>query len=441
MKVTQNKIDDLNLTLSINIEKVDYEEQKRKKLNDYRRKAEIKGFRRGMAPMSLIEKIHGGQALAEIINTTVNEQIEKFIKDNNLNIIGEPLPSEKADTNDWNNPDEFNFDFDIALSPDVNVTVTSEDIIPYYLVTLTDEAKADYRHSLLKQFGSLATGEAAGAEDFVIADFEAEEQKIEGAYVALRSIKDEEAKASFIGKKAGDAMDVDIVKTFANESDRAAMFKVKKEELGTLPTMWKMTVNEVKTFVDAELTQGTFDQIFGEGVVTSEAEFDVKVAERLAAEYAQESNYRFMLDAKEYFLNKAAIQLPDAFMKRWLFTANEGKFTMEQIEKEYDLFAKDYRWEMIRTKIMKEQDMKVSKEAMMEEAKKMAAYQFSMYYGMNDVPDDVLEGYAQKSFGDEQQVRRLIEKVSDDMVITYIRNTASMDTKDVTLEEMRKLTA
>ena len=438
MKVTKNQIDDLNMTVNIAIDKNDWAEPRKKKLNEYRRNADIRGFRRGMAPMSLIEKIHGGQALGEVVNTLVTDALNKFIDDNKLNVLGEPLPSEKQAENNWENPDEFSFDFDIAIAPEVNVTVSAEDKIPYYTVTTTAAAVKDYKHGLLKQFGQLESADKAKEDDFVIADFVAGEQKVEGAYVALRSMSDE-VKKDFVGLKKGATKKVDIVKSFPNEADRAAMFHVKKEELETLPVEWTMTVNDIKTFVDAPLTQATFDQIFGEGNCKDEAEFDAKVKERLQAEYAQESDYRFMIDAKEYLINKAAIQLPDAFMKRWIKFANEDKFTMEQIEAEYDLFAKDFRWNMIRTKLMKDQELKVTKEDVMKQAKQMAAYQFAMY-GMQNVPEEHLTKYAEQLLGDRQQADRILEKVQDDLVLDYVRKTATMDKKKISLEKMRELT-
>ncbi|MBO4570759.1 MAG: trigger factor [Bacteroidales bacterium] len=440
MNVRQKKVDDLNLTVTIKLEKEDWAEARKKKLNEFRRTAELKGFRKGMAPMSLIEKIHGGAALAEVINTIVSEQLNKFIEDKKLKILGEPLPSEKESKNNWDDPDTFTFDFDIALAPKVEVSVSKEDKIPFYNVATSAKALKDYKSNLLKQFGTLETGKAAKADDFVIADFEAGDSKVEKAYVALRSIKDEEIKASFVGLKKGDVRDVDIVKTFENEADRAAMFHVKKEEVATLPAVWKMTVTEVKTFVNAKLNQQTYDNIFGEGKVKTEEEFDAAVKERLEGEYAQESEYRFMIDAKEYLIKKADISLPDAFMKRWLLEANDGKFTMEEIEKEYDLFAKDFRWDMIRSEIIKAQKLQVTKEAVLDEAKKMTAYQFAMY-GMGNTPDEMLTQYAQNMLKDEQQVRRVVEKVEDDLVLDYVRKTATLDTKKVSLEKMRELTA
>ena len=437
MEIKQNRVDDLNMTVTFVLGKEDWEESRKKKLNDYRRKAEIRGFRRGMAPMSLIEKVHGGQALAEVLNTSVSEALSKFIEDEKLNILGEPLPSEDSEKNDWDNPDVFTFSFDLGLAPEVNISVTKEDKVPYYNVTVTKAALDDYRQGLLKQFGQLESAEAAGEDDFVIADFVSGEQKVEGAYVALRSMS-EEVKKEFVGLKKGDMKEVDIVKSFPNEADRAAMFHVKKEELDTLPAKWKMTVKDVKTFVDAPLTQSTFDQIFGEGSCKDEAEFDAKVKERLQAEYARESDYRFMVDAKEYLIGKAAITLPDAFMKRWIMAANDGKFTMEQIEAEYDLFAKDFRWNMVRGKIMKDNGLKVEMEDVKKQARSMAAYQFAMY-GMNNVPEEHLDKYAEQLLGDRQQADRIVEHVEDDIALTWVRNNVTLEKKKISLEKMREL--
>lgn len=439
MKVTKHQIDELNLTVDFSIDKTDWEEPRKKKLNEFRRTAELKGFRRGMAPMSLIEKLHGGQALAETINTIISDGLDEFIKKNKLSILGEPLPSEKEVKNDWDNPDKFKFTFDIAIAPEVNLTLSQDDKIPYYTVEISETAVEDYRNGLLRQYGQLETGEAAAEDDFIIVDFEAGETKVEGAYVALRSITDKRIKKGFIGLKKDDVKDVNIAKTFTNETDRAAMFKVKKEELDTLPAQWKMTVKEVKTFVNAPATKETFDRIFGEGVCEDDAQFNEKVKERLAAEYTQESEYRFMVDAKEYLIEKAAVALPDEFMKRWIVVANDGKFTKEDVEKEYDLFAKDFRWNIIRTKVMKDQKLTISKDDIMKQAKEFAAYQFAMY-GMNNVPDEHLSKYAEQILNDRQQADRIVDRVEDNLVLGYLKGAVTLESKTVSLEQMRELT-
>ena len=322
---------------------------------------------------------------------------------------------------------------------EVKLEVTADDVIPYYEVAVTKEAFDEYRHGLLKQFGQLESAEESKEDDFVIADFTAGEQKVEGAYVALRSITDGEIKKGFVGLHKDDVRQVDIVKTFTNEADRAAMFHVKKEELDTLPAEWTMTVKDIKTFVDAPLNQHTFDQVFGEGTCTDEAGFDAKVEERLKADYARESDYRFMIDAKEYLIDKAAITLPDAFMKRWIKFANDDKYTMEQIEAEYDLFAKDFRWNMVRTKIMKDNELKVSKEDLMKQAKSVASYQFAMY-GMQNVPEEHLASYAERMLGDREQADRILERVEDDIALSWVRRTATIEHKEISLEKLRELT-
>jgi len=326
------------------------------------------------------------------------------------------------------------------LAPEFNATVSAEDKIPYYNINVTAAAVKDYKSNLLKQFGSLETGDVAKEDDFIIVDFAQGDNKVEGAYVALRSIQDEKIKKSFVGKKAGDVMDVDVNKTFVNETDRAAMLKVSKEELATMKPKWKMTVKEVKTFVDAKETQETFDQIFGKDTVKSVEEFDTKVKERLGVEYTQESDYRFMIDAKEYLLKRTDIKLPDEFLKRWVFTANDGKFTMDQINEEYDLFAKDFRWNLIRQEIMKAQKLQVTKESLINEAKQIAAYQFAAY-GMSNVPDDMLVNFANKTLEDQEQARRIYERCEDDLVLNFIRTVATIEKKKISLEKMRELTA
>lgn len=437
MNYKENKIDDLNLQLGITVEKADYEEKRKKKLNDFRRKADIKGFRKGYAPLSLVEKMYGGTALSESINEVVTDALNKYIDDNKLNILGEPLPSENSTENDWENSDSFTFDFDLGLAPKLEITVSAEDKITYYDATISAKAKDEYRSNLLKQYGKLVDTETIGSEDIFTANFEQGETKVENTYVALRSVA-EGAKELFIGKKAGDVLDVDVNAAFENETDRAAMLKIEKSELASYDPVWKMTVVEVKTFVDAEPNQETFDLIFGAGEVKDEKEFEAKIKERIAAEYKQESDFRFKTDSREYFINKANIALPEAFLKRWIYEANEHKFTMEEIEKDFEPFLKDFRWQMIRNYILKEQNLKVEKEDLIAEAKVLAAYQFAMY-GLNNVPEENLAQFAQNILQDEKQAQRIYEKVQDDKVTDYVKATVTIEKKKISIEKLREL--
>ena len=434
MRIEQNKIDDLNLELSLTIAAEDYSDSKKKRLTEYRKKAEIKGFRKGMVPMSLVEKIYGQTALVDAVNDVISEGLNNFIKENNLRVLGEPLPSEEHIQNEWNDGSEFNFKFDLALNPEVSFELSNADEVPYYTITVTEAAKNEMKNNLLKQYGSLEDGEAAKAEDFIIVDFEQGDMKVEGTYVALRNVA-EAARASFVGVKAGDVLDVNVNEAFENETDRSSMLKVNKDELANLDPMFKMTVKNVKTFVNAPLTEETFEKIFG---VKTEAEFDAKVEERIRAEYAQEADFRFSKDAKAFLLEKANVTVAEKFLKRWVYVVNEGKFSMEDIEKDWDLFIADYKWQMVRSYLMNKYEVKIEEADLLASAKGLAAYQFAMY-GMNNVPDEQLESFAKNILSQEEQGRRILDQVENEKTFAAVREVVTLKKKKISVEKFREL--
>ena len=434
MKIEQNRIDDLNLELTLSVTKEDYADSRKKKLNDFRRKAEIKGFRKGMVPMSLVEKMYGQQALADSVNDVIAEGINNFIQENGLKVLGEPLPSEDNPQNDWVDGNDFTFKFDVAQNPEVSFELSKEDEVVYYTITVTEAAKKEMKDNLLKQYGSLEDGKKAKADDFIIVDFEQGETKVEGTYVALRNVA-EAARASFVGVKPGDVLDVNVNEAFENETDRASMLKVSKDELATLDPMFKMTVKNVKTFVNAPLTEETFEKIFG---VKTEAEFDAKIEERIRAEYAQEADFRFSKDAKTYILEKAGVNVAEKFLKRWVFVVNEGKFTMEDIEKDWDLFIIDYKWQMVRNYLMDKYNVKIEEADLLASAKGFAAYQFAMY-GMNNVPEEQLEAFAKNILSQEEQGRRILDQVENEKTFAAVREVVTLKKKKISVEKFREL--
>ena len=437
MNIVQNKVDDLNLELTLDITKDDYSDRRKKRLNAQKRTAEIKGFRKGMVPMSLIERIYGQSALVDAVNDVISESLNNFIKENNLKVVGEPLPSEDQPKTEWENGNDFTFKFDVATAPEVNFSLSKDDSLPYYEIEVSDEARKEMKENLLKQYGSLEDGDAAKAEDFIIVDFEQGETRVEGTYVALRSVSDA-VRPSFIGLKKDDSIDVNVNEAFTDETDRAAMLKVKKEELASLDPVFKMTVRNVKTFVPAPMSQETYDKVFGPGTVTDEAGFDAKIDERLKYEYSQESEFRFSKDMKAWLLKKADIALPEKFLKRWVFVANDGKFTMEQIEKDFDMFLEDYRWHMVKAYLMDKYSVKVEHGDLLASAKSFAAYQFAMY-GINNVPEEQLESYAQTILSKEEEGRRVLEQVEDQKTVAAVREVITVKTEKISVEKFREL--
>jgi trigger factor len=441
MKVTHKNVDDLTLTVSIDIEKNDYAEKSRKILSDYRRKADIKGFRKGMAPMSLIEKMHGRSAVLDSVNELISQGLNDYIKNNNLNIIGEPLPNVTEQKEiDWDRDESFEFLFDVALAPKVEIVPNKDIKIPYYEVKSDAKAKSEYKSNLLKQNGTLKPADAIEDDDFIIADLVQGETKIEGSYISLKNVEDAKMRKPFIGKVAGDTLSIDVNKTFVNETDRAALLKVKKEELGGIDPNYEVVIKEVKRFAEAEENQDLYDRLFGKDVVKSSEEFDAKIEERMEAEYKLESDYRFMIDARNIMVEQSAIRIPEEFLKRWLYSANEGKFSSEEIERDFPLFAQDFKWQLVRESVMKAQNMQVTRENLLDHARKVASYQFSMY-GLNNVPQEQLDKYAESLLANEKEGRRIYEKVEDDMVIDFIKENVTLTNKKISFEELHKLTA
>ena len=434
MKIEQNRIDDLNLELALTVTKEDYSDSRKKRLNEYRKKAEIRGFRKGMVPMSLVEKMYGQTALVDAVNDVISEGINNFIRENNLRVLGEPLPSEEHIQNEWNDGNDFNFKFDVALNPEISFELSKTDEVPYYTITVTEAAKKDMKNTLLKQYGSLEDGKKAKADDFIIVDFEQGDMKVEGTYVALRNVA-EAVRPSFVGVKAGDVLDVNVNEAFENETDRASMLKVSKEEMAKLDPMFKMTVQTVKTFVNAPLTEETFEKIFG---VKTEEEFDAKIEDRIRAEYTQEADFRFSKDAKQYLLDKADVQIAEKFLKRWVYVVNEGKFTMEDIEKDWELFIVDYKWQMVRSYLMNKYNVKIEEADLLASAKGFAAYQFAMY-GMNNVPDEQLESFAKNILSQEEQGRRILDQVENEKTFAAVREVVTLKKKKISVEKFREL--
>ena len=437
MNIVKNQPDALNYQVSIEIAAADYQEPLRKRLNEYKRKADIKGFRKGMAPMGMIQRFYGDQALYESVNQMVGEALDNFIKEEKIRVVGEPLPSEDQPQLSWKAGEDFTFKFDIAQTPELNFEVGKEDKVPYYDINITAAEKKSTREQMLQQYGALQEGKKAGEQDYIVADIEGEGHKAEGVYVSISHVA-EEARGAFIGKKAGDKFKVDVNAAFPNETDRAAMLKVDKAQLASLDPMFEFTVVNVKTFVAAEANQETWDKMFGEGTVTTEEQFDAKVEERIKASHEQEANYRFGNDVRKYFVEKAGLQLPEAFLKRWLVYVNDGKFSAEQVEKEFPGFVEDFKWQMVRGYIMGKFGLKVSHEDIQAAAESYVAYQYAMY-GMAGVPENLIKSSAENMLQDQNQYRRLEEQCEDNMAIARVREEVTLQTKKISMDKFREL--
>lgn len=437
MNIVKNQIDELNIQLTVTVAHDDYAEAEKKELQRCKRTAEFKGFRKGMVPMSLIQKVYGERVLGEVVNKVLSDAINNFVKENNIKMVGEALPSEDQPEIEWKSGNDFTFKFDIATTSEVNFELSKDDKVKVYEIKVSAEAKKEMKDNLLRQFGSLTDAEQAGEDDFVIVDFAQEGKTVEGSYVGVKNVEGE-AKSKFLGAKLGDQFDVNVNEAFTNESDRAYMLKVKKEELASLAPEFHVTVKEVKTFAPAEENQETYDKIFGENQVHNAEEFDKAVTARLEENYKQESDYKLSKDLREYLVKKADIKLPEEFLKRWLFNINDGKFSKEEIEKEAPAFFEDFRWQMVRGYIMQKFDLKIEEKDVHEAAQAYVAYQYASY-GMGNVPEAILKDSVARVLQDENTSRRIVENVEATKVIEAVKGAVTLKAEKVSVEDFRTL--
>lgn len=438
MNVTKNQIDDLNIELTINVAADDYAPVKKEKLKERKKTAEFKGFRKGMVPMALIEKVYGDQAMGDAVNDIVSKALNGFIEENKLNVIGEPLTSENQPEIDWADGNDLEFKFDIATAPELNFELSADDKITYYKIKSSAEAKEEMKKNMLMQYGELQHVEKPGETSYVYVDLEQEgREKVENTFISMRDVT-EAMKPAMLGVKAGDKLVININELLEREGDRATLIHVKKETLAEINPEFNATVVEIKDFCAAEANQETFDKIFGEGVITSEDAFEKEIAKRLADNYKQESDFRFGKDAKDYLIAKADIKLPEAFLKRWLKAINKDKFTDEQIDAEFDAFLVDYRWQMIRDYLMNKYELKVEAAEIEDAAYAYVQYQYAMY-GMSGVPEQFIKDSAKKILEDRRQVSNLAENVADQKLIEKIRENVTLADKQISVEKFREL--
>ncbi|WP_462317081.1 trigger factor [Marinilabilia sp.] len=451
MNIEKEQIDDLNAVVHITIEKDDYEPRVEKVLKDYRKKANMPGFRPGKVPASLVKKMYGKAVLVDEINKLVSENLSQYISENKLDILGEPLPSEKQQTIDFDQDEQFKFSFDLALSPEVEVKLTKREKLPYYDIQVSDDMLDGQKKNVTSRFGTTEQREEANEKcmlkgDFVQLDQNGDELedgiKAEDAVMSATIIKDEDEKKKIIGAKVGDEIVFEPKKAFPNDTEISYLLKVSKEQAAEVDGQFKFTVKEINEYVDPELNQELFDKIFGPGKVTNEEEFTAQVKEDLENTLKMESEYKFSIDAKDKLMGKVDMKLPEEFLKRWIKATNQDKedqqLTDEQIENEMPRFLEDLKWQIIRNQLIKDNELKIEQQDVIEFAKKSARMQF-MQYGLNNVPDEHLESYATDMLKNEDQQRSMAEGAINDKVMDFVKEAVKVETKEVSREEFNKL--
>jgi trigger factor len=447
MNITRENIDDLNAVLKVEIIKADYEESVEKTLKDYRKKANIKGFRPGMVPIGLVKKMYGKAVQLDEINKLVSENIQKYLTDEKIEVLGDPIPrNDEHEQINFDTQEDFVFSFELGLAPQFELQISKKNKVTYYELTIDEKMKNDHVSNYTRRFGEFRNTDITGDTDMLKGNIEAidENGKVipdglaaENTALTISVIKDEEIKKLFTEKKAGDSIDFDLRKALPNDYEIAGILRKQKDEVADLNGNFRYTINEINRFVPAEVNQELFDKIYGEGIVKSEEEFTARIEEEISKNLKRESEYKLMLDIKALVLEKTDFALPEEFLKKWLLKVNE-KTTEEQIEKEFDSFRKDLRWQIIRNKVARDNEIKISEEELHTEAMNITRYQFQQY-GLFYATDEQIHNYAHEMLKRDEDAKRIADKILEEKAIEKLREVVKLENKTVTVEEFNKL--
>jgi trigger factor len=447
MNITRENIDDLNAVLKVEIKKPDYEEKVENVLKDYRKKANIKGFRPGMVPIGLVRKMYGRAVQIDEINKIVTDGLQKYISDEKIEVLGDPLPKlDEQEGIDFDTQEDFTFSFELGLAPEVDLKLSKKNKVSQYIITVDEKMKNDYIENYTRRFGELRSAETTDEKDIIkgsIAalgnDGETDPEGIaaESTSLSIDIIKDKKIKKQFIGKGLNETVDFDIRKAFPNETEIAGLLHRKKEETEGLEGTFRFTIGEISRFHPAELGQELFTRIYGEGVVNSEEEFMKKIEDEIAASLKRETEYKLMLDVKALALEKTEMELPEEFLKKWLLRVNE-KTTAEQIEQEFDSFKKDLKWQLIRNKTARDNKVTISEEELLKEAANITRYQFQQY-GLFYATDEQIENYAKETLKREEDAKRIADKILEEKIVAILKDLVKLEDKNITIDEFNKL--
>lgn len=451
MNVSLQNIDKVSALLTVKLEKADYQEKVDKALKHFRQNAQMPGFRKGMVPMSLVKKMYGKSALAEEVNKLLSETVYKYIQDNKINILGEPLPNEdKQPEIDFDTMEEFEFLFDIALAPEFKAEVSADDKVDYYTIDVTDEMVDNQVKMYAQRNGKYDKVDAYEDNDMLkglLAELDEEGNtkeggiQVEGATMMPAYMKNDEQKAIFAGAKVNDVLVFNPNAAWdGNAAELASLLKIDKDAAPEMKSDFSFQVEEITRFVPGELTQEIFDQVFGEGVVKSEEEFRAKVKEVIAHQFVADSDYKFLLDARKMLMEKVGkLEFPDALLKRIMRLNNQDK-DEKFVEDNYDKSIEELTWHLIKEQLVKANDIKVEQEDVTNMAKEATRAQFAQY-GMMSVPDDLLDNYAKEMLKKKETVEGLVNRVVETKLAAALKTQVSLENKNISAEEFNKMFA
>ena len=449
MNVSLQNIDKVSALLTVKLEKADYQEKVDKSLKGIRQKAQIPGFRKGMVPMSLVKKMYGKSVIAEEVNKTLSEAVYKYIQDNKVNILGEPLPNEdKQPDIDFDTMEEFEFVFDIALAPEFKAEVNANDEVDYYTIEVTEEMVDNQVKAYTQRTGEYKQVDAYEANDMLkglLAELDENGNtkeggiQVEAAVMIPAYMKNEEQKAIFANAKVNDVLVFNPHTAWdGNAAELASLLKIDKEVAAEMRSNFSYQVEEITRFVPGELNQEIFDQVCGKDVVKTEEEFRAKVKEVVANQFVADSDYKFLIDARKMLMEKVGkLEFPDALLKRIMRQNNQDK-DEKFVEENYDKSIEELTWHLIKEQLVEANGIKVEQDDVTNMAKEATRAQFAQY-GMMSVPDELLENYAKEMLKKKESVEGLVNRVVETKLASALKSQVKLNNKSISAEEFNKM--
>ena len=447
MKISFENPDKVNGLLTITVEEADYQASVEKTLKDYRKKANYPGFRPGMVPMGLIKKQYGASAKMDAINKLIGEQIYKYMQDNKIQMLGEPLPSEKQEAQDLEKPAPYTFAFDIAVAPEFKIELNGHNKIDHYTI-IVDDALIDRQVEMFtSRNGTYEKAESYEDNDMLKGDLRELDEKgntkeggitVEAASILPNYIKDEAQKALFNGAKLGDIITLNVSKAFENEAEIASLLKVERDRVKDIKSDFSYQITDIQRYKKHPVNQELFDSLFGKDTVKSEKEFREKIAEGLKEQLAVDADYKFILDVRAYCEKKVGkLEFPDALLKRIMLNNNKDKGE-EFVEKNYEQSIKELTWHLIKEQLVADNQIKVNDEDVLNAAKETARVQFAQY-GMNNVPDEYVENYAKEILKKRENVDGLVDRAVDIKLTDALKKVVKLNEKEISLDDFNKM--
>jgi len=447
MNISQEKTGNLSAIVKININPEDYQPRVDKAIKDHAKKAKIPGFRPGMVPPSHIKKMYGKSILVDEINNLLSDTLNKYIEDEQLKVLGQPLP--KMDDHrhyNWDFTDNFEFDYELGLAPDFQVEFSPADKLTQYVIKVDDETLAARIKNIRRSYGKMTNPDVSAGDDVLYAELVQlspdgsvfDDGISNTASVRLDQVKDEAIKTSLVGLKKGDEVTLDIQKAFDNDAAKVAgLLKIEEDTAADLKSNFRLTVKNVNRLEESDLTQEFFDKLFGEGEVTTEEEFRQRIAGEIEAMMAQDAERRLQEDIYKYALNKVQFNLPDDFLKRWL-KASDEKMTPEELESGYNDFAQNLKWTLIGNKIVADNNIEIKYEDVFETAKMRLGQQFRMYSQL-PLSEDQLGQYTVQYLQKKENANKIFEEVKTLNVFNFIKGSITLEPKEITQPDFQKL--